>query len=199
MTHVAGASSEERRTRLFGTCKFQPVKGEAQVWEAARLDVTRAALDAFAQAASGGAAYPIPTDQMIHGVAVTEAIVRSARLRNEQKHGDDVGRPRSSDGSRQQHGSRQRARPPHVFHARASGGQLGSVVGQPADVRPEGEGAGLAERAVRRLHPAGGADGGTAVATTRRSGRSSRIFSPTTTCTSTRRTPSRTARSRAPS
>jgi predicted dehydrogenase len=78
MTHVAGASSEERRTRLFGTCRFQPLKGEAQVWEAARLDVTRAALDAFAHAASGGAAYPIPTDQMIHGVAVTEAIERSA-------------------------------------------------------------------------------------------------------------------------
>ncbi len=78
MTHVAGASSEERRTRLFRSCKFQPSKGEAQVWEAGRLDVTRAALDAFAQAASGGPAYPIPTDQMIHGVAVTEAIVRSA-------------------------------------------------------------------------------------------------------------------------
>lgn len=78
MTHVAGASSDERRTRLFGTCKFQPAKGEAQVWEAERLDVTRAALDAFATAASGGPAYPIPTDQMIHGVAVTEAIVRSA-------------------------------------------------------------------------------------------------------------------------
>ena len=43
MTHVAGASSEERRTRLFGTCRFQPIKGEAQVWDAARLDVTRAA------------------------------------------------------------------------------------------------------------------------------------------------------------
>ena len=42
MTHVAGASSEERRTRLFGTCKFQPIKGEAEVWEAERLDVTRA-------------------------------------------------------------------------------------------------------------------------------------------------------------
>ena len=27
VTHVAGASSEERRTRLFGTCKFQPVEG----------------------------------------------------------------------------------------------------------------------------------------------------------------------------
>jgi predicted dehydrogenase len=78
MTHVAGASSEERRTRLFGTCKFQPTKGDARVWEAARLDVSRAALEAFAQAASGGPAYPIPTDQMIHGVAVTEAIVRSA-------------------------------------------------------------------------------------------------------------------------
>jgi hypothetical protein len=27
VTHVAGASSEERRTRLFGTCKFQPIRG----------------------------------------------------------------------------------------------------------------------------------------------------------------------------
>jgi predicted dehydrogenase len=78
MTHVAGASSEERRTRLFGTCKFQPIKGEAVVWEAARLDVTRACLDAFAQAATGGAPFPIPLDQMIHGAAVTEAVVQSA-------------------------------------------------------------------------------------------------------------------------
>ena len=29
VTHVAGASSEERRTRQFGACKFQPVKGPA--------------------------------------------------------------------------------------------------------------------------------------------------------------------------
>jgi len=78
MTHVAGASSEERRTRLFGTCKFQPAKGEAEVWQAATEDVSRAALDAFARAASGGPPYPIPLDQMIHGAAVTEAIVRSA-------------------------------------------------------------------------------------------------------------------------
>ena len=78
MTHVAGASSEERRTRLFGTGKFQPIKGEAVVWEAERLDVTRACLDAFAQAATGGAPFPIPLDQMIHGAAVTEAVVRSA-------------------------------------------------------------------------------------------------------------------------
>jgi predicted dehydrogenase len=78
MTHVAGASSEERRTRLFGSCKFQPIKGPAEVWEAERLDVTRAALDAFAKAASGGPAYPIPAEEMIHGVAVTEAVVRAA-------------------------------------------------------------------------------------------------------------------------
>jgi predicted dehydrogenase len=78
MTHVAGASSEERRTRLFGTCKFQPVKGEAVVWEAERTDVTRAALEAFALAATGGPAFPIPVQEMIHGAAVTEAVVRSA-------------------------------------------------------------------------------------------------------------------------
>jgi len=78
MTHVAGASSEERRTRLFGTCKFQPVKGPAVVWEAARLDVTRACLDAFAQAAQGGPPFPIPLDEMVHGAAVTEAVIRSA-------------------------------------------------------------------------------------------------------------------------
>jgi len=78
VTHVAGASSEERRTRLFGTCKFQPVKGEAKSWQAASLDVSRAALEAFAKAAEGGPAYPIPYDQMIHGVAVTDAIIRSA-------------------------------------------------------------------------------------------------------------------------
>ena len=78
MTHVAGAPSEERRTRLFGTCRFQPAKGPAETWEAAKLDVTRASLEAFAAAAQGGPAYPIPIDQMVHGVAVTEAVVRSA-------------------------------------------------------------------------------------------------------------------------
>jgi predicted dehydrogenase len=78
MTHVAGASSEDRRTRLFGACKFQPAKGEAEVWQAATLDVGRASLEAFARAAEGGSAYLIPPEQMVHGAAVTEAIVRSA-------------------------------------------------------------------------------------------------------------------------
>lgn len=78
MTHVAGASSEERRMRLFGTCKFQPAKGDVEVWQADTLDVSRAALEAFAKAASGGPAFQIPLDQMVHGAAVTEAVVRSA-------------------------------------------------------------------------------------------------------------------------
>src|SRR5215475_4364492 len=78
MTHVAGAAYEERRTRLFGTCKFQPIKGDAVVWEAETLDVGRVALDAFGKAASGGASFPISVEQMIHGAAVTEAIIRSA-------------------------------------------------------------------------------------------------------------------------
>jgi predicted dehydrogenase len=77
MTHVAGASSEERRTRLFGTCRFQPISGPAEVWEAERLDVTRAALEAFAAAAGGGPPYPITLEEMVHGAAVTETIVRS--------------------------------------------------------------------------------------------------------------------------
>src|SRR5271154_6627391 len=78
LTHVAGASSEERRTRLFGSCKFQPVKGEAKTWQAATLDISRAALEIFAKAAEGGPAFPILYDQMIQGVAATEAIIRSA-------------------------------------------------------------------------------------------------------------------------
>jgi predicted dehydrogenase len=84
-THVAGASSEERRTRLFGTCRFQPAKGPPEVWQADTLDVTRAALEAFASAALGGAAYPIPLDEMVHGAAVTEAIVRSAGSRQAER------------------------------------------------------------------------------------------------------------------
>jgi predicted dehydrogenase len=78
VTHVVGASSEERRTRLFGNCKFQPIKGEAKIWQAETLDISRVALEAFAKAAAGGPAYPLPYDQMIHGVAVTDAIIRAA-------------------------------------------------------------------------------------------------------------------------
>ena len=53
MTHVAGAPSEERRMKLFSTCTFKPFKGSAEVWQAAEFDVTKAALEAFADAARG--------------------------------------------------------------------------------------------------------------------------------------------------
>lgn len=78
MTHVAGAPSEERRTRLFGNCTFKPAKGPAETWQAESCDVSRAVLEAFAAAAEGEEPFLISTDEMIHGAAVTEAIIESA-------------------------------------------------------------------------------------------------------------------------
>ena len=78
MTHVAGASSEERRFRLFGTCTHKPLKGPAETWQAEGFDVSREALESFARAASGGAAFPISTEEIIHVSAVTGAIIKSA-------------------------------------------------------------------------------------------------------------------------
>ena len=78
MTHIAGAPSDERRFKLFGNCTFKPVKGPAETWQAASYDVARAALDAFAQAAQGGEPYLIPTSEIVHGSAVTGAVIRSA-------------------------------------------------------------------------------------------------------------------------
>ncbi len=78
MTHIAGAPSEERRSRLFADCTFQPVKGAPETWQAEAFDVTRAALEAFAGVAEGNDAYQIPYEQMVHGAAVTESIVKSA-------------------------------------------------------------------------------------------------------------------------
>ena len=85
MTHIAGASSEERRSRLFADCTFQPVKGAAETWQAEAYDVSRAALESFARSAEGGAAYPIPLAEMIHCVAVTEAAVKSAATGRSEK------------------------------------------------------------------------------------------------------------------
>jgi predicted dehydrogenase len=78
VTHVAGAPSEERRTRQFGACKFQPVKGLAETWEAERLDIVRATFEAFGRACAGGPPFPIPPDQIVHCAAVSEALIRSA-------------------------------------------------------------------------------------------------------------------------
>jgi predicted dehydrogenase len=77
--HVAGQSSQQRRSGLFGSYVIQPIKGEAQAIDVPVFDVNRAELEAFAAAAAGGPAYPISHQQMIHGVAVTEAALHSAR------------------------------------------------------------------------------------------------------------------------
>ena len=78
MTHVVGASSEERRTRLFGTCKFQPVKGETKVWQAAPFDIPAAPPSKRSPRRPPADRLSRSRDEMIHGVAVTEAIIASA-------------------------------------------------------------------------------------------------------------------------
>lgn len=78
-THVAGQSSQHRRSGLFGAYVIQPIKGDAQSLDVPVFDVNHAELEAFASAAAGGPAYPVSHAQMIHGVAVTDAIIASAR------------------------------------------------------------------------------------------------------------------------
>jgi predicted dehydrogenase len=77
--HVAGQSSQHRRSGLFGSYVIQPVKGDAVAVEVPVFDVNRAELEAFARAAEGIEPYPISDAQMLHAVAVTDAIIASAR------------------------------------------------------------------------------------------------------------------------
>ncbi len=84
-THVAGQSSQHRRSGLFGAYVIQPIKGDALSIDVPVFDVNKAELEAFAQAAGGGAPYLIPHAQMIHGVAVTDAIIASAKS-NQLEH-----------------------------------------------------------------------------------------------------------------
>jgi predicted dehydrogenase len=84
-THVAGQSSQHRRSGLFGAYVIQPIKGDAISLDVPVFDVNQAELEAFAQAAKGGAPYPISHAEMIHGVAVTDAIIASARS-NQLEH-----------------------------------------------------------------------------------------------------------------
>ncbi len=51
---------------------------EAESRELDSIDAARANLEAFGVAAAGGTPYPIPPDEMVHNVAVLEAIVASA-------------------------------------------------------------------------------------------------------------------------
>ncbi|MDA8310905.1 MAG: hypothetical protein M0Z46_09890 [Actinomycetota bacterium] len=97
MTHTSSATSEERRSRLFGRCIARTVENEERVWDAETCDIARAALDAFARAASGKGDPPIPLDQILHTVAVTEAILASAASHRPERVQHRTGR--SSCGS----------------------------------------------------------------------------------------------------
>ncbi len=48
------------------------------------VDAVRAGIEAFAETIETGAAYPIPDDQIIHNVAVLQAIIRSAGTRKSE-------------------------------------------------------------------------------------------------------------------
>lgn len=59
---------------------FVPVPGEGEPWvrDFPKADIEAAELSAFAAAATGGAAYPLPLEEAIHGVAVFEAMIGAA-------------------------------------------------------------------------------------------------------------------------
>ena len=80
----AGQETVEARDRVrpeaeglvdFTVCR---AGGEPATRQIPAIDAARANLEAFAEAASGGAPYPIPPQDMVHNVAVLEAICASA-------------------------------------------------------------------------------------------------------------------------
>lgn len=57
---------------------FTPVEGEGWTKDFPKTDIEAAELAAFAAAVRGGAPYPLPVDEAIHGVAVFEAMIGAA-------------------------------------------------------------------------------------------------------------------------
>lgn len=57
---------------------WTPIEGEAWVKTHPKTDIEAAELAAFAAAVGGGAAYPLPLEDAIHGVAVFEAMIGAA-------------------------------------------------------------------------------------------------------------------------
>jgi predicted dehydrogenase len=55
------------------------LEGERDQIEFPVVDIERAELEAFADAATGGAPYPVTAEEAIHGIAVFEAIAKGAR------------------------------------------------------------------------------------------------------------------------
>ncbi len=83
------ATARQWRIQVFGTkgwahmrdhnlLDVAAVGGKPKPRTYPKIDIERAELEAFAEAAAGGAPYRVPLDQAVHGVAVLEAIVASA-------------------------------------------------------------------------------------------------------------------------
>ena len=84
-----GATARTMRLQIFGTkgwlelrdespLVFQPMEGPAEVVEYPAFDKERAELEAFADAIAGKAVYPLSDREAVHGIAVFDAIVKSA-------------------------------------------------------------------------------------------------------------------------
>lgn len=78
------------RVALFGTegvlvqqghetLTFTPREGAGWVRNYPKVDIEAAELAAFAAAAAGGPAYPLPAEEAIHGIAVYEAMIGAAQ------------------------------------------------------------------------------------------------------------------------
>ena len=60
-------------------------KIEAQSKDFTGFDMVNAELEAFGTACAGGAAYPVPDADVIHGIAVMEAVIKSAQTGKPEK------------------------------------------------------------------------------------------------------------------
>ncbi len=87
------ATGEYWRIQIFGTNGWAEMRGEhclvvsdldgrETIHHYDKINTERAELEAFALATAGGCPFPVPLDDVIHGVAVFEAIVRSAKTNN---------------------------------------------------------------------------------------------------------------------
>jgi predicted dehydrogenase len=83
------------RLQVFGTrgwlhlldhriLEISDIDGQVRRIEYPQVDIERAELEAFADAVAGAAVYPVPVEDAIHGVAVMDAAIRSARRGGER-------------------------------------------------------------------------------------------------------------------
>ena len=78
------------RVQVFGTrgwlhlldhriLEISDIDGRVRRVEYPQVDIERAEMEAFADAVAGGAIYPVPVEDAVHGVAVMQSAIRSAR------------------------------------------------------------------------------------------------------------------------